>query len=284
MPLIAVLIAVFGLPACASVPTPTPPSILDQHAGGGGGCYWEGKFYSPGDEIHRTENGDCVHTLTCAEGGYPIAGDSRGCFRDKREATENAGPPPQEPETPPEPLAPSLDKNAGPSPQEPETPPEPLAPSLDKNAGPSPQEPETQVDKREATENAGPPPQEPETPPEPLAPSLDKNAGPPPQEPETPPEPLAPSLDKNAGPSPQEPETPPESLAPSLDKNEGPPPQKRDAPPEPLAPSLPILNVETPSSGAIKDPNDDTEDDDNVDDNKEDVARAIEDQEDEDEI
>ena len=118
------------------------------------------------------------------------------------------------------------------------------------------------VDKREATENAGPPP----------------------QEPETPPEPLAPSLDKNAGPSPQEPETPPEPLAPSLDKNEGPPPQKRETPPEPLAPSLPILNVETPSSGAIKDPNDDTEDDDNVDDNKEDVARAIEDQEDEDEI
>ena len=89
---------------------------------------------------------------------------------------------------------------------------------------------------------------------------------------------------ENAGPPPQEPETPPEPLAPSLDKNEGPPPQKRETPPEPLAPSLPILNVETPSSGAIKDPNDDTEDDDNVDDNKEDVARAIEDQEDEDEI
>ena len=63
-------------------------------------------------------------------------------------------------------------------------------------------------------------------------------------------------------------------------ENAGPPPQEPETPPEPLAPSLPILNVETPSSGAIKDPNDDTEDEDN----KEDVARAIENPEDEDEI
>ncbi|XP_022286295.2 uncharacterized protein LOC111099178 [Crassostrea virginica] len=97
MPLIAVLIAVFGLPACAPMPTSITTSTLLPPLKIG--CIYDGKYYTAGEVIHRTGSGDCVETLTCKD-GYLTITISQGCTKViKREATENLTPSANEPKT-----------------------------------------------------------------------------------------------------------------------------------------------------------------------------------------